>query len=50
VPATFVDGLLERFGARTFFRRQNLRAMRRLRGILEGEEAPRAQRVTVAGG
>jgi uncharacterized protein YndB with AHSA1/START domain len=50
VPATFADTLLERFGARAFFRRKNLRAMRRLRGILEGEEQPRAPRVSVAGG
>ncbi len=51
VPATFADRLLESFGARSWLRRKNLRAMRRLRGILEGEgDRERGPRVTVAGG
>jgi hypothetical protein len=41
---------MQMFGARSWFRRKNLRALRRLRGILEGEEQPRAPRLTVAGG
>jgi uncharacterized protein YndB with AHSA1/START domain len=49
IPATFADRLLESLGARSWFRRKNLRALRRLRGILEGE-AERGRRVTVAGG
>jgi uncharacterized protein YndB with AHSA1/START domain len=49
VPATFTDRLLEGFGARSWFRRKNKRAMHRLRGILEGDEE-RGHRVTVAGG
>ncbi|HME02171.1 MAG TPA: hypothetical protein VKG38_03970, partial [Solirubrobacteraceae bacterium] len=49
IPATFADRLLEGLGARSWFRRKITRAMHRLRGILEGEEA-RAPRVTVAGG
>ena len=49
VPATFADRLLESLGARSWFRRKCRRALRRLRAILEGEQAPGA-RVTVAGG
>jgi uncharacterized protein YndB with AHSA1/START domain len=49
IPATFADRLLEALGARSWFRRKNMRALRRLRGILEGE-AERGRRVTVAGG
>jgi uncharacterized protein YndB with AHSA1/START domain len=49
VPATPVDRVMEMFGARSWFRRKNLRALRRLRAILEGEEQPRAPRLTVAG-
>jgi uncharacterized protein YndB with AHSA1/START domain len=49
IPATRADRLLESLGARSWFRRKNLRALRRLRGILEGE-AERGRRVTVAGG
>ena len=49
LPATLSDRLLEGLGARSWFRRKNRRALRRLRGILEGE-GPRGQRVTVAGG
>ncbi len=49
IPATLTDRILEWFGARSWFRRKNRRALRRLRGILEGE-AERGPRVTVAGG
>jgi uncharacterized protein YndB with AHSA1/START domain len=48
-PATLSDRLLEGFGARGWMRRQNNRAMRRLRTILERDEG-RGRRVTVAGG
>ena len=48
-PATFADRLLESLGARSWARRQNARALRRLRAILEHDEA-RGRRVTVAGG
>ena len=48
-PATLTDRLLEGFGARTWMRRQNNRAMRRLRTILESDVG-RGGRVTVAGG
>jgi uncharacterized protein YndB with AHSA1/START domain len=48
-PATIADRLLEGFGARGWMRRQNARAMRRLRTILESD-AGRGERVTVAGG
>ncbi len=48
-PATLSDRLLESFGGRAWIQRQNGRAMRRLRTILEREEA-RGRRVTVAGG
>jgi uncharacterized protein YndB with AHSA1/START domain len=49
VPATLADRLLELLGARSWTRRKTMRAMRRLRGILEGE-LERGPRVTVAGG
>ncbi len=49
VPATLSDRLIEGLGARSWFRRKNRRAMRRLRGILESDE-DRGPRVTVAGG
>ncbi len=49
VPATLSDRLMEGFGARSWLRRKNRRAMRRLRGILEGD-GERGPRVTVAGG
>jgi uncharacterized protein YndB with AHSA1/START domain len=49
VPATLSDRLLESFGARSWTRRKNLRAMRRLRTILERGEG-RGRRVTVAAG
>jgi uncharacterized protein YndB with AHSA1/START domain len=48
-PVTLSDRLLESFGARAWLRRQNARALRRLRTVLEREDAPTA-RVTVAGG
>jgi uncharacterized protein YndB with AHSA1/START domain len=48
-PATLADRLLEGFGARGWMRRQNNRAMRRLRTILESDVG-RGGRVTVAGG
>jgi uncharacterized protein YndB with AHSA1/START domain len=48
-PAKLSDRLLERLGARGWMRRQNARAMRRLRTILESDEG-RGHRVTVAGG
>jgi uncharacterized protein YndB with AHSA1/START domain len=48
-PATFVDRLQESLGARTFLRRNNRRALRRLREILERGEG-RGRRVTVAAG
>ena len=34
---------MEGFGARAWFRRKNQRAMRRLRGILEGDDGPWAR-------
>jgi uncharacterized protein YndB with AHSA1/START domain len=49
VPATLSDRLMEGLGARSWFRRKNRRAMRRLRGIMEGDEE-RGERVTVAAG
>jgi uncharacterized protein YndB with AHSA1/START domain len=49
IPATFADRLMESFGARAWFRRKNQRAMRRLRGVFEGDR-DRGRRVTVAGG
>jgi len=48
-PATLSDRLLESLGARSWVRRQNARAMRRLRTILERGEG-RGKRVTLAGG
>jgi uncharacterized protein YndB with AHSA1/START domain len=49
VPATFSDRLLERLGGRSWIKRKNARALRRLRSILErGED--RGRRVTVASG
>jgi len=48
-PATLSDRLLESLGARGWLRRQNARAMRRLRTILERGEG-RGKRVTPAGG
>jgi uncharacterized protein YndB with AHSA1/START domain len=48
-PATLSDRLMESFGARRWTRRKNMRAMRRLRSILERGEG-RGRRVTVASG
>jgi uncharacterized protein YndB with AHSA1/START domain len=48
-PSTFADRLLESFGARGWLRRKNMKAMRRLRSIIESGEG-RGRRVTVAGG
>lgn len=51
-PATLADRIMEGLGARSWLKRQNARAMRRLRSVLEdGVGAdPSARRVTVAGG
>lgn len=49
VPATLSDRIMESFGARSWTRRQNAKALRRLRAIFEGEKQP-GPRVTVAGG
>lgn len=46
-PATAVDRVLESLGARLWLKRQNARAMRRLRAILE-EGEQRGRRATVA--
>lgn len=48
-PEMLTDRLLESLGARTWFRRQNGKAMRRLRTILE-EDRGRGRRATVAAG
>ena len=48
-PVTISDRLMESLGGRTWTRRQNRRALRRLRAILE-EGKRRGARVTVAGG
>jgi uncharacterized protein YndB with AHSA1/START domain len=49
IPATLSDRLLESLGARSWTRRKNERAVRRLRAIIERNE-DRGGRVTVAGG
>jgi hypothetical protein len=49
VPVTLSDRLMESFGARSWTRRKNGRAMRRLREILERGDG-RGRRVTVAAG
>ncbi len=55
-PRTPADRLAESFGARSWMRRQNHKALRRLRAIMEGgagvsaRAARRGPRVTVAGG
>ena len=49
IPATLSDRVAESMGARMWFRRKSQRALRRLRGILEGE-TQRGPRVSVAGG
>jgi uncharacterized protein YndB with AHSA1/START domain len=48
-PSTLSDRLLESLGARGWLRRKNMKAMRRLRSIVESGEG-RGRRVTVAGG
>ncbi len=48
-PVTLSDHLMEALGARTWTRRQNRRALRRLRAILE-DGRKRGTRVTIAGG
>ena len=48
-PAKLSDHLMEALGARSWTRRQNRRALRRLRSILEDGEQ-RGTRVTIAGG
>jgi uncharacterized protein YndB with AHSA1/START domain len=47
-PANLADRLMESFGARAFVRRQNGKALRRLRAILEEGER-RGRRATIAG-
>jgi uncharacterized protein YndB with AHSA1/START domain len=49
VPVTLSDRIMEALGARAWTRRNSMRAMRRLRAILERGEG-RGRRVTVAGG
>jgi uncharacterized protein YndB with AHSA1/START domain len=48
-PATLADRLMESFGARRWLKRQNAKAMRRLRAILEDGEQ-RGKRTTIAAG
>jgi uncharacterized protein YndB with AHSA1/START domain len=48
-PYTLSDRLMESFGARGWIKRQNRKALRRLRSIIESGEG-RGTRVTVAGG
>jgi uncharacterized protein YndB with AHSA1/START domain len=48
-PSTLSDRLLESLGTRRWVKRKNMKAMRRLRSIIEGGEG-RGRRVTVAGG
>ena len=48
-PVTISDRLMETLGARSWTRRQNRRALRRLRSILE-DGRHRGVRVTIAGG
>lgn len=48
-PRTLSDRLLESFGGRGWIKRQNRKALRRLRSIIETGEG-RGARVTVAGG
>lgn len=47
-PTMLSDRIMESLGARAWLRRQNARAMRRLRSILE-EDRDRGRRVTIAG-
>jgi uncharacterized protein YndB with AHSA1/START domain len=48
-PALLSDRILEKFGARSWLKRKNRKAMRRLRSILEDGEG-RGRRATIAGG
>jgi uncharacterized protein YndB with AHSA1/START domain len=48
-PRTLSDRLMESLGARGWIKRKNMKAMRRLRSILESGEG-RGVRVTIAGG
>jgi uncharacterized protein YndB with AHSA1/START domain len=48
-PRMLSDRLIEALGARSWVKRQNMKAMRRLRSIIETGEG-RGARVTVAGG
>lgn len=48
-PGALSDRLMESFGARSWMRRKNMKALRRLRSIIETGEG-RGRRVTVAGG
>ena len=48
-PPKITDKFLESLGARSYIKRQNGKAMRRLRAILEDDEL-RGKRATVAGG
>jgi uncharacterized protein YndB with AHSA1/START domain len=48
-PSTLSDRLLESMGARGWLKRKNIKAMRRLRSIVESGEGA-GPRVTVAGG
>jgi uncharacterized protein YndB with AHSA1/START domain len=48
-PVMLSDRLAESFGARGWLRRKNMKALRRLRSIIESGEG-RGPRVTVAGG
>jgi hypothetical protein len=49
-PKTLADRILEAFGQRGWLKRKNVKALRRLRDILEGEERARGKRATIAGG
>jgi uncharacterized protein YndB with AHSA1/START domain len=49
VPGNLADRVLESFGARSWLRRKNRRALRRLRAILE-EDRERGKRPTLAAG
>jgi len=49
-PATLSDRMMEGLGARSWLKRKNGRALRRLRSILERGEGRGAGRITIAGG
>ncbi len=48
-PDTISDRMKEALGGRMWVKRQNAKAMRRLRAIVEGSARARSQRVSVAG-